>query len=144
MHDLTAFNWLVWLAAVFTVTFFYSSVGHAEATGYLAALALVGVAPASAKVAVQIANIFVASIAFRRFYQTGHFDWNIFLSFTVASIPFAFLGSKIHISPQTYKIILGAVLSHCIAQGICTGCGSWPHTGIVGAECRTASDGRSK
>jgi hypothetical protein len=111
MHDPTAAGWIILIAAVFTVAFFYSSVGHGGATGYLAALALVGLAPASAKVAVLIANIFVASIAFWRFYQAGHFNWKVFLSFAVASIPFAFLGSKIHISPQTYKIILGAVLS---------------------------------
>jgi uncharacterized protein len=111
MHDLTTLNWIILLAAVFMVAFFYSSVGHGGATGYLAALALVGVAPASAKIAVLTANIFVASIAFWRFYKAGHFDWKIFLSFAVASIPFAYLGSKIHISPQTYKIILGAVLS---------------------------------
>src|SRR5476651_1968588 len=111
MHDLTTLNWIILLAAVFTVAFFYSSVGHGGATGYLAALALVGVAPASAKVAVLIANIFVASIAFWRFYTAGLFDWKIFLSFAVASIPFAFLGSKIHVSPQAYKIILGAVLT---------------------------------
>jgi hypothetical protein len=73
---------------------FYSSVGHGGATGYLAALALVGVAPASAKAAVLIANIFVASIAFWRFYKAGHFDWKIFFSLAVASIPFAFFGSK--------------------------------------------------
>src|SRR5882757_545335 len=111
MHDLTILNWAILLAAVFTVAFFYSSVGHGGATGYLAALAVLGVAPASAKVAVLITNIFVASIAFWRFYKAGHFDWKIFLSFAVASIPFAYLGSKIHISPQTYKLILGAVLT---------------------------------
>jgi hypothetical protein len=111
MHDLTTFNWTVLITAIFAVAFFYSSVGHGGATGYLAALALVGIAPASAKVAVLIANIFVASIAFWRFYKAGHFDLKIFLSFAIASIPCAFLGSKIHISPQTYKIILGAVLS---------------------------------
>lgn len=72
MHDLTAFNGTILIAAVFIVAFFYSSVGHGGATGYLAALALVGVAPASAKVAVLIANILVASIAFWRFYQAGH------------------------------------------------------------------------
>ena len=111
MHDLTTLNWTILFAAVFGVAFFYSSVGHGGATGYLAALALVGVAPVSAKVAVLITNVLVASVAFWRFYKAGHFDGKIFLSFAVASIPCAFLGSKIHISPQTYKIILGAVLS---------------------------------
>jgi len=111
MHDLTTLNWAILLAAVFAVAFFYSSVGHGGATGYLAALALVGVAPASAKVAVLIANIFVAGIAFWRFWRAGLFDWKIFLSFAVASVPCAYFGSKIHISPQTCKIVLGAVLS---------------------------------
>src|SRR5271169_4986935 len=103
MHDLTTLNWAVLIAAVFGVAFFYSSVGHGVATGYLAALAVIGIAPASAKVAVLIVNIFVASIAFWRFYKAGHFDWKIFLSFAAASIPLAYLGSKIHVSPQTYK-----------------------------------------
>src|SRR5208337_5156362 len=98
MVDLSPIQIGLLLAAVFTVAFFYSSVGHGGATGYLAALALVGVAPESAKVAVLVANIFVASIAFWRFYKAGHFDWRIFLSFAVASIPLAYLGSKIHVS----------------------------------------------
>ena len=110
MPDLNAIQWSSLLVAVFAVAFFYSSVGHGGATGYLAALALVGVAPASAKVAVLIANIFVASIAWWRFYRAGHSDWKILLSFAIASIPCAFLGSKIHISPAVYKIVLGVVL----------------------------------
>lgn len=111
MPDLTSLNWAFLLAAVFTVAFFYSSVGHGGATGYLAVLALLGIAPSSAKVAVLIANIFVAGIAFWRFYKAGLFDWKIFLSFAVASIPFAFLGSKIPVSPRNCKIVLGMVLS---------------------------------
>lgn len=111
MHDLTTQNWAILLAAVFAVAFFYSSVGHGGATGYLAALALLGVAPASAKVAVLIANVLVASVAWWRFYRAGHSDWKILLSFAVASVPCAYFGSKIHVSPQLYKIILGTVLS---------------------------------
>ena len=111
MHELTALNWIILLAAVFTVAFFYSSVGHGGATGYLATLALLGVAPASAKVAVLITNVLVASVAWWRFYRAGHFDWKILLWFATSSIPCAYLGSKIHISPQAYKLVLGAVLS---------------------------------
>jgi uncharacterized protein len=111
MHDLSALNWAILLAAVFTVAFFYSSVGHGGATGYLAALALLGVAPASAKVAVLIANVLVASVAWWRFWQAGHFDWKILLLFAVASVPCAWLGSRVHVSPQTYKLVLGTVLS---------------------------------
>ncbi len=110
MHELTALNWIILLAAVFTIAFFYSSVGHGGATGYLAALALLGVAPVSAKVAVLITNVLVAGVAWWRFYHAGHFDWKILLWFAAASIPCAFLGSNIHISPQAYKLVLGAVL----------------------------------
>jgi uncharacterized membrane protein YfcA len=111
MHDLSALNWIFLIVAIFTVAFFYSSVGHGGATGYLAALALIGIAPASARVAVLIANIFVASIAWWRFWRAGHFDWKILFLFAVASMPCAWLGSKVHVSPRAYKFILGGVLT---------------------------------
>jgi len=111
MHDLSALSWTILLTAVFAVAFFYSSVGHGGATGYLAALALLGVAPASARVAVLIANVLVASVAWWRFRRAGHFEGKILLLFAAASVPCAWLGSKIHISPQTYKLVLGGVLT---------------------------------
>ena len=111
MPDLNASGWIFLLAAVFAVAFFYSSVGHGGATGYLAALALLGVAPASARVAVLIANVLVAGIAWWRFWRAGHFDGSVLLSFAVASVPCAWLGSQVHISPQVYKLVLGAVLA---------------------------------
>ncbi len=111
MADLSPIQIGLLLAAVFAVAFFYSSVGHGGATGYLAALALVGVAPVSARVAVLIANVLVAGIAWWRFGWAGHFDWRVLLSFTVVSVPCAWLGSRVHISPQVYKIVLGAVLT---------------------------------
>src|SRR4051812_35111291 len=111
MHELTALNWAILLAAVFTVAFFYSSVGHGGATGYLAALALIGIAPASAKVAVLVANVLVAGVAWWRFSRAGHFDWRVLASFAVVSIPCAYFGSKVHVTPQVYKIVLGSVLT---------------------------------
>ena len=89
----------------------HSSVGHGGATGYLAALALLGVAPASARVAVLITNVLVASVAWWRFRQAGHFDWRVLATFAVISVPCAVLGSRIHVSVQTYKLILGSVLT---------------------------------
>ena len=103
------------LAAVFGVAFFYSSVGHGGATGYLAALALLGIAPDSAKVAVLITNILVASIAWWRFGRAGHIDWKILLAFAVASVPCAWLGSTIKIDLHTYKLVLGVAM---IAGGL--------------------------
>jgi hypothetical protein len=111
MVDLSPIQIGLLLAAVFAVAFFYSSVGHGGASGYLAALVLVGVAPASARVAVLMANVLVAGIAWWRFRQAGHFDWRVLLTFAVVSVPCAWLGSRVHISPQIYKIVLGAMLT---------------------------------
>lgn len=111
MHDLTSLDWAILLAAVFTVAFFYSSVGHGGATGYLAALALIGIAPSSARVAVLITNVLVAGVAWWRFWRAGHFDGRVLLSFAVVSVPCAYFGSKVQISPHTYKVVLGVVLA---------------------------------
>jgi uncharacterized membrane protein YfcA len=108
---MTDLNWTILFAAVFTVAFFYSSVGHGGATGYLAALAMLGIAPNSARVAVLIANVLVAGVAWFQFWHAGHFNWKILLLFAVASVPCAWFGSQVHISPQDYKIILGVVLT---------------------------------
>src|SRR5271157_4741936 len=109
MHDLTASNWAILITSVFTVAFFYSSVGHGGATGYLAALALIGIAPTSARVAVLIANVLVAGVAWWRFSRAGHSDGRVLFSFVVVSVPCAWLGSRVHISPEIYKIVLGTV-----------------------------------
>lgn len=111
MLEITPVHWLILLVAVFAVAFFYSSVGHGGATGYLAALAVLGVAPNSAKVAVLITNILVASVALWRFWKAGYFDWKILMWFAIASVPCAVFGSKIKISPQSYKLVLGSVLT---------------------------------
>jgi uncharacterized membrane protein YfcA len=72
---------------------------------------MLGVAPASARVAVLIANVLVAGVAWRRFWRAGHFDGKILLLFALASVPCAWLGSTVKVSPHTYKIILGLVLT---------------------------------
>ena len=111
MLELDAIHWLILCAAIFSVAFFYSSVGHGGATGYLAALALLGIAPVSARVAVLIANVLVAGIAWWQFWRAGHFDCRVLLSFVVISVPCAWLGSRVHISREAYEIILGGVLA---------------------------------
>ena len=111
MPELTSSNWLCLLAAVFAVAFFYSSVGHGGATGYLAALAVLGVAPASARVAVLITNVLVAGVAWWRFQRVGHFNGRMLLWFAAASVPCAMLGARMPISPQAYKLVLGGVLT---------------------------------
>lgn len=101
----------IWIVlAVFTVALLYSSVGHGGASGYLAVLALFGVASSVSRPTALALNVFVASIAFIQFYRAKHFDWKIFLPFAAASVPMAFIGGMIHLPTTAYKIVLGITL----------------------------------
>ena len=116
MTELSVNAWMVLTAAVVAVAFLYSSVGHGGATGYLAVLALAGVAPDSARAAALLTNCFVAGVAWWRFGRAGHFDLRLFLLLVVASVPCAWLGSRVALPPSTYGPLLGGVL---VAAGIC-------------------------
>ena len=96
--------------AVFLVAVLYSSVGHGGASGYLAVLALLAVAPEVSRPTALVLNLFVASIAFIQFYRAGNFDWKVFLPFAAASVPAAFVGGMIHLPTTAYKIMLGVTL----------------------------------
>ncbi len=107
---------IIWLAeaaiilAVFVVATLYSSVGHGGASGYLAVMAFLSVAPNVTKPTALILNIFVASIATFQFYRRGYFDWKVFLPFAATSIPTAFVGGMFQLPAQIYRPILGVVL----------------------------------
>ena len=77
------------------IALLYASVGHAGASGYLAIMALVGIAPAVMKPSALALNILVSLIAVYQFYRAGAFSWRIFLPLAVTSIPFAFLGGTV-------------------------------------------------
>ena len=52
----------------------YSSVGHAGASGYLAAMALVGMAPDGMRITALALNVVVATIGAVSYMRAGHFD----------------------------------------------------------------------
>lgn len=97
-------------ALIFIVALLYSSVGHGGASGYLAAMALVGIAPAEMRPAALVLNILVAGIALFKFYRAGAFSWRLFWPFAISSIPFAYLGGSIILSGAVYKPLVGMVL----------------------------------
>jgi uncharacterized membrane protein YfcA len=111
MLDLPTLQLTLLFAAIAGVAFLYSSVGHGGATGYLAAAALLGLAPSIARPGALWLNCVVASIAFWRFRAAGHFDARIFLSLAIASVPLAWLGSRMHLTGRTYGIVLGLSLA---------------------------------
>lgn len=88
----------------------YASVGHAGASGYLAAMALFGMAPLDMKPVALTLNILVASIAVVKYFLAGRFSWKIFLPFALSSIPFAYVGGLILLPGLYYKPIVGLVL----------------------------------
>jgi uncharacterized membrane protein YfcA len=99
------------LAALFLgAAMLYSSVGHAGASAYLAAMGLLGVAPDVARPTALALNIVVASFVTFRFWRRGFVSWRALLPFLIGSVPFAFLGGSLPISGALYKQLVGAVL----------------------------------
>ena len=95
---------------IFAAAVLYSSVGHAGASGYLAAMALVGVAPDVMKPTALALNILVASIATTRYYRAGYFSWSALWPFAIGSIPLSFVGGAITLPGYLYKPAVGLVL----------------------------------
>lgn len=95
---------------LFFVALLYSSVGHGGASGYLALMALFGVASAVMKPTALLLNLFVSLTSFIQFYRGKHFIWHVFWPFALASIPMAYLGGKIQVDDFMYKKILGILL----------------------------------
>lgn len=103
---------VIWIltAAVFAVAVLYSSVGHAGASGYIAVMSLLSVAPAEIKPIALALNILVASIGTFQFWRAGHFSWQLFWPFALLSVPFAFIGGYLNLPTQVFKILVGIVL----------------------------------
>jgi uncharacterized membrane protein YfcA len=98
------------LIAIGIVAFLYSSVGHAGASGYIAVMTLLGLAPATIRPTALILNILVASIGSIQFWRAGHFRWRLFWPFALLSIPAAYLGGYLQLPTAILKLLLGLVL----------------------------------
>src|SRR5215212_4958875 len=95
---------------LFVVAFLYASVGHGGASGYLALMALFGIAATVMKPTALLLNLFVSLTSFIQFYRGGHFRWKIFWPFALASIPLAYVGGLVVVDAVVYKKILGVLL----------------------------------
>jgi uncharacterized membrane protein YfcA len=103
---------VLWLltAGVFAVALLYSSVGHAGASGYIAVMSLLSLAPAEIKPIALALNILVASIGTWQFWRAGHFSWQLFWPFALLSVPFAFVGGYLNLPTHLFKVLVGIVL----------------------------------
>ena len=120
---------IVLTALIFMAALLYSSVGHAGASGYLAAMAFVGVAPAVMKPAALTLNILVAVIAAVKYCRAGAFSWHLFWPFALASSPFAYLGGTLTLPGHVYKPLVGAVLIYAAWRSFRTATGPAPPRG---------------
>lgn len=95
---------------IFLIAALYSSIGHGGASGYIAAMAIFGIAPMILKPTALSLNLFVSFVATACFVRAGHFSWRLFWPFALTSIPCSFLGGYINLPLPVYKIFLGGVL----------------------------------
>lgn len=109
-------TYLLFLAFLAIVAFLYSSVGHGGASGYLAVMAIMGIAPSLMKSSALLMNLSVSLFSFFGFYRAGFFKWKFFWPFALASIPMAYLGGTITLSDAIYKKILAVCILISIAR----------------------------
>jgi hypothetical protein len=101
---------VVGAALIFVAALLYSSVGHAGASGYLAVMSLLDMAPATMRPTALVLNLVVAIIGTVQFVRAGYFRWSLFWPFAVVSIPAAYVGGRISLPISAYKIVVGVVL----------------------------------
>ena len=94
----------------FLVALLYSSVGHAGATGYLALMALAGIAPETMRPTALLLNLAVASITVVRFSRAGLLPWRLLAPLLLGSVPAAFLAGSLSIPDAIYRPLLAVVL----------------------------------
>jgi uncharacterized membrane protein YfcA len=101
---------LLLAALFFAAALLYASVGHAGASAYLAAMAIVGFAPAEMRPTALVLNLFVASIVIVRFARAGHLPWRQLAPLAIGSVPMAFLGGLIELPGEVYRPLVAIVL----------------------------------
>ena len=101
---------LILAALFFAAAALYSSVGHAGASAYLAAMALVGVSASTMRPTALVLNLFVATIVIVRFARAGHLPWRNLLPLAAGSVPMAFVGGSIDLPGEVYRPLVAVVL----------------------------------
>lgn len=107
-------------SGIFIAAVLYSSVGHAGASGYIAIMALAGLAPDSLKPAALVLNILVATIASTKYIRANAFSWSLLWPLIITSIPCAYLGGGLTLPSDYYKPILGSVLIYAAFHSFLT------------------------
>ena len=99
------------LAALFLLAaLLYAGVGHAGASAYLAAMALVGTTPDVMRPTALTLNVLVATIVVVRFWRAGYLAPRALLPLVAGSVPMAAIGGSIDLPDVLYRPLVAAVL----------------------------------
>ena len=103
----------VWILplAVLAVAILYAAVGHAGATGYIAVMGLLGLAPEVIRPTALVLNLVVATIGTVQFVRAGHFRRDLFLPLGLASVLAAAVGGFLSLPTAAFEAMLGLVLA---------------------------------
>lgn len=111
MAEFFALHYSFWLlAAVLLMAVLYSSVGHGGASGYLAAMALWGLAPDEMRPAALLMNILVTGWLLYRFQPYKLMPRGLFWPLVIASTPLAFIGGMVQIDASAYRVLVALLL----------------------------------
>ncbi|MFO7322358.1 MAG: sulfite exporter TauE/SafE family protein [Chloroflexota bacterium] len=94
----------------FAISILYSSAGQAGASGYLAAMGLLGIMPDVMRPTALVLNILVSAIVVVKFYRAGHFSWSLLWPFAITAAPFSFIGGALVLPGSIYNALVGVVL----------------------------------
>jgi uncharacterized membrane protein YfcA len=92
------------------VALVYASVGQAGASGYIAVMGILGMAPVAMKTTALTLNLLVATIGTIQFWRAGRLSWRAVYPFAVLGFPFSVLGGAVHLPTRLYDPVVGVVL----------------------------------
>jgi uncharacterized membrane protein YfcA len=101
---------IILTGAFFVVATLYTTVGHAGASGYLAIMAIAGLAPDVMRPTALALNVLVAAITVYRFRRARYFAWGGLWPFLLGSVPLAAFGGAMRLAAGTYYLLVGTVL----------------------------------
>lgn len=108
----------------------YTSVGHAGASAYIAAMALFGLAPAVMRPTALVLNILVAGLTTFRYVKADLFHWRTLWPVLIGAIPMAFVGGSITLPGQFYRPLVGVILLLAAARLL------WPRMAKVAQDTK--------
>ncbi|MGC6505916.1 MAG: sulfite exporter TauE/SafE family protein [Coraliomargaritaceae bacterium] len=94
----------------FGVALLYAAVGHGGASGYLAVMTLLSVAPESLRPTALALNVGVSLLGTITFFRAGSFRGSLFWPLALCALPAAYFGGGLSLDHGIYRRLLGLIL----------------------------------